>query len=229
MMPVEKKSGRGCLFWGGIIAAVLLLFAIVTGYGVYRYARHVLYDYTDTKPLDIPAVQLSDMEITNLQQRVENFDKAIKDNKPVDSLVLTADEINALIAHAAKTNLPSPPRLYFSFNEDRVQAQLSFPTDVFGLRMLKGRYFNGSGEFVVSLHEGRLMLNVKSLSVKGKPLPEQFMQPLRAQNFADVWTNDVDFNQALAKLQEVKIESGKLIVVPKTHELETTPKLELGK
>jgi hypothetical protein len=216
-MNEKKKSGRGCLFWGGIIAGVLFLLALLAAYTGFRYAKHLIVYYTDTKPIETPAVNLSGTEITNLQKRIQGFDKAIEADKPVQPLILTADEINAIIIDSNKTN-PSPVRLFFSFNDDRVQAKLSVPTDGFGLKMLKGRYFNGSGDFAVSVHNGRLMLNVKSLSVKGRPLPEKFMQSLRLQNFADSWTNDVELNKAIAKLQEVKIENGKLIVIPKLHE-----------
>jgi hypothetical protein len=230
MIPAEKLPRcRGCLFWGGLIAGIFLLFALLAGYAGYRYVRHLVYEYTDTKPAPIPAVRLSNTEITNLQQRVQNFDNAINQDKLVEPLILTAEEVNALIANANKSNSPSPVRLYFSFNDDRVQAQLSLPTDGFGLRMLRGRYFNGSGEFAVSLHNGRLLLHVRSLSVKSRPLPERFMQSLRAQNFADSWTNNVEFDRALAKLQEVKIENGKLIVVPKVHAAGSGPQAESGK
>jgi hypothetical protein len=229
-MPVENPPRRrGCLFWGGLIAGIFLLFALLAGYAGYRYVRHLVYEYTDTRPTPIPVVHLSDTEITNLQQRVQNFDNSINQDKLVEPLILTAEEVNALIANANKSNSPSPVRLYFSFNDDRVQAQLSLPTDGFGLRMLRGRYFNGSGEFVVSLHNGRLLLHVRSLFVKGRPLPDRFMQSLRAQNFADAWTNNVEFDRALAKLQEVKIENGKLIVVPKLHSAEPAPQVEPGK
>ncbi|HEX4263793.1 MAG TPA: hypothetical protein VH597_05590 [Verrucomicrobiae bacterium] len=229
MAPAEKPRRHGCLFWGGIIAGILLLLALLAGYSGYRYIRHLVYTYTDTKPLEMPTVQMSGTEITNLQKRVQNFDTALKANKSVEPMILTADEINALIADATKSNSPTPVRLYFSFNEDRVQAQLSLPTDGLNVRMLKGRYFNGTGDFAVSLHNGRLMLNVKSLSVKGKPLPDQFMQSLRGENFADSWTNDVELNQALAKLQEVKIANGKLIVVPRLNETNSAPNLESPK
>jgi len=225
MEPQQKKSGRGCLFWGGIIAAILFLFVLLTVYAGFRYVKGVVAEYTDTKPVEVPALHLSGAEITNLQQRVHVFNQAIKDNRPVAPLFLSADEINALIANEAKSNR-SPVCLYFSFNSNQVQAQLSLPTDGFGLRMLKGRYLNGSGDFAVSLHEGRLMVKVTSLSVKGRPLPEKFMQSMRMQNFADGWTNDVDFNAALAKLEEIKIEEGRLVVIPKPQEAQPEPKLE---
>ena len=229
MTPVEApKKRHGCLFWGGIIAGIFLLLGLLAGYAVYRYAHHLVDEYTDTQPLEIPTVQMSGTEITNLQRRVDNFDKAIKIDKPVEALVLTADEINALIAESTKTNA-SAPRLYFSFNDNHVQAKLSLPTDGFGVRMLRGRYFNGSGEFALALHDGHLMLNIKSLSVKGKPLPDQFMQSLRTQNFADSWTNDTELNQALAKLQEVKIQNGELTVLPKMLGTNSAPVLESPK
>lgn len=211
------RRRRGCLFWGGIVAGVLLLLALLAGYAGYRYIHHLVNEYTDTKPTQMPPVPLTAEEVTNLQQRVKKFDIAIKEDKPVEPLVLTADDLNALIAHAGRSNA-TPVRLYFNFNDDHVHAQLSVPTDGFGLKMLKGRYFNGSGDFSVSLHDGRLALHVKSLSVKDKPLPEQFMQSIRSQNFADAWTNDVEYDKALRKLQEVKIENGKLIVIPKMAE-----------
>lgn len=215
MTTPQKSSRRGCLFWAGIVAVFLFFCALLAGYAAYSYFKHLVYEFTETKPIEMPVVQMSGTEITNLQQRVEKFDKAIDANKPAEPLILTADEINALIAHETQTN-PNPVHLYFSFNDDHVQAKLSLPTDGFGLKILRGRYFNGSGDFAVSLHDGRLSLNIKSLSVKGKPLPERFLQPLRQENFADAWTNDVEFNQTVAKLKEIKIENGTLHVIPKT-------------
>lgn len=229
MITEQRPKRHGCLFWGAIVALFLFLCTLFAGYGAYRYLRHLVFEYTDSKPIEMPVVQLSGTEVTNLQQRVEKFNKALEANKPVDPLILSADEINALIANETKTN-PVPVHLYFSFNQDRVQAQLSLPTDGFPLRILKGRYFNGSGDFAVSVHDDKLFLNIKSLSIKGKPLPERFMQPLRQENFADSWTNDPDFNNALAKLKELKIESNKLYVIPKVvDQTGTNVNLESGK
>jgi hypothetical protein len=79
---------------------------------------------------------------------------------------------------------------------------------------------------LVSLHEGRLVMRVKSLSVKGRPVPEHFMRSVRAKNFADAWTNDLEPDEALAKLQEIKVEDGKLMVIPKAPAAEPAPPLE---
>jgi hypothetical protein len=231
--PPTKR--RGCLFYGGIVAAVLFILVLIVAYAGYRYVRNMVDQYTDTKPIDMPAVQMSDAQTKALQERLKNFDKSLEAGKQTEPLILTADEINALMAAINKTN-PVPVHLFVSFNDNRVQAQLSIPTDVFGLKMLRGRYFNGSGDFRVSLHDGGLIVNAESLSVKGKPLPDQFMQSIRGQNFADSWTNDEGFQEALGKLQEIKIENGKLFVFPQTNAVDTThtnaveaPKPETGK
>lgn len=217
MNSEQKSSGRGCLFWGGIIAAVLLLCFLLTVYAGYRYIRHLVYEYTDSKPVEVATLRLSDAELTNLQARVKGFNDALESNKPVGPLVLTADEINALLNRTAKTNSEPMPRLYLSFNEDRVQAQVSIPLDGLGLQMLHGRYFNGSGDLSFSLNDGRVVLRVKSLSVKGKPVPEQWMQGIRNQNLADAWTNNPDFGNAFSRLESIGIHDGKLVIVPNTN------------
>ena len=224
-MNTEKKSGRGCLFWFGISAAVCFLFVLLAVYGTYRYVKWAINEYTDTQPLPAPAVQLSHTEITNLQYRVRAFDDAVKHNQPTAPLTLSAEEVNALIAERARTN-GAPARLFFSFNSNQVQAQLSVSTDGWLWHWMDGRYLNGSGDFAVSLHDGNLSLKVTSLSVRGRPLPENFMQPLRQNNFADGWTNDPNFNEVVGRLQEIKIENGKVTVIPKPREPEPEPKLE---
>jgi hypothetical protein len=224
-MNAEKKSGRGCLFWGGIIAAALFVFILLGIYGTYCYTKHLIAAWTDTKPLPTPALQLSHSEVTNLQQRVHAWNDGLKHNQPVGLLTLSADEINALIAADIPTNGPRP-QLFFSFNSNQVQAQLSVPLNgVFG-HWLDGRYLNGSGNFAVSLHDGNLRLGVESLSVKGRPLPEKFLEGLRTQNFAQSWTNDPNLNEAIGKFREIKIEDGKLTVIPKVQQSQPQPQLE---
>jgi len=227
-----KASGRGCLFWGAIVSGALFVCFLLLVVAAYCLVLHLVHEYTDTKPIQVAVTPLSDADTKTLQDRVQNFNKALTNNIPVGPLTLTADEINALILKQNKA--PETLKLYFTLNENHVQAQLSVSTDNIGFwpirEMLSGRYFNGSGDFQVSLHDGQLTLNIQSLAVKGKPLPDEIMQPIRAQNFADILlTNGVGFSNALQRLQEIKVEDGKLLVIPKTPEPEAVPKLESGK
>jgi hypothetical protein len=97
-----------------------------------------------------------------------------------------------------------------------VNAQISVPTEQFGIRMLKGRYLNGSGVFSVSLRDGALWVSPESISTaKGKTFPEDVMRGLRTENFAAGYTNNPDFNAAIAKLEDIQVKPGKLILVPK--------------
>src|ERR1041385_4877979 len=98
-MNAEKKKGHGCLFWGLIIAGLLGLCMLLMVYAGYRYIKGVVAEYTDTKPIEAPALQLSSAEVTNLQQGLRTFNQAMESNNAVAPLTLTADEINALIAN----------------------------------------------------------------------------------------------------------------------------------
>lgn len=227
MSPQPKASGRGCLFWGGIVVGVIFLCFLLAGIAGYCFVRHLVNTYTDTKPLTVAVTRLSDTQIKALRDRIRNFDRALTNGTPVQPLILTADEINALIA--GQTTNSNAAHLYFSFEKNLVRAQLSLSLDEFGIWLLRGRYLNGGGDFAVSLHESQLQLNIKSLSVKGQPFPDQFMQSIRSQNLAEGYTNDVNFNNALKYFQEIKIEGGKLFVIPKAQKPVTAPKLEAGK
>ena len=231
-----KSSGKGCLFWAGIILGVIFLCIVLAGIGGYCFVRSLVNEYTDSKPSEFKITLLSDADSKALQQRLDSFDNALTNDTPVEPLVLTADELNSLIA---KNNTdPDKVRVHFSFNENRVQAQLSLAGDLFGFRMLHGRYLNGGGDFKVSLQNGKLFVGIQSLTVKGKPIPEKYMQNVRGQNFAQSYmeeqTNNPDLDDAFNKIDEIKIENGKLYVIPKKQKQpEATPKtaqkLEAGK
>jgi hypothetical protein len=213
MNDQPQKSGRGCLFWGGIIAAVLVLIVLLAAYAGYRYVHGLVEQYTDTKPVALPTVKLSDEEISKLHERVKTFTRAIEDSKATEPLVLTADEVNALIATNAANEIHK--YFYVTLDGDQAKAQVSIPADSLGLSMLRGRYFNGDAAFAVSLHEGEFMVNVTSLSVKGKPLPENFMSQIRHENFAAGWTTDPDMSASIRKLEEIRIADSKVVIVPK--------------
>src|SRR5437773_11209946 len=89
---------RGCLYYGCIAVIVLMLVMLVGGLLGLHYAKRMFHNFTDDKPMPLPQVQMSRAEIDRVEQRIETFRQAVRSEKPTEPLMLSADEINALIA-----------------------------------------------------------------------------------------------------------------------------------
>ena len=128
-------------------------------------------------------------------------------------LALSGDELNALIL--TDPNLRAlKGQLYVSIEDNQVKGQLSVPTARVGLGVFRHRYLNGSGTFNVSLTNGTLYVSAQNLSVKGKPIPEKYMQQVRRQNLAQSFNDDPKISVGLNKLQSIEVKDGKLVIVP---------------
>jgi hypothetical protein len=215
------KSRHGCLFYGCIAGLVLLLLFAVGGLVTLHYAKKALSglvnNYTDTQPMEMPSVQMPPAELDKLKQRWKSFEEAVRARHPAAPLVLTADEINALIA-SSPDQKSLKGKFYVSLDGDRVKAELSLPLQEVGWKLLRGRYLNGSGTFKVSLHDGLLFVAPQDIVVKGSSVPDMYMQGLRSQNFAEALTNQPDASALLQGLQEIQVKDGKLVIVPKEKE-----------
>jgi hypothetical protein len=215
MNEQKPKSGRGCLLWGGIAAGVLFLIILLAAVTLVRTVKKALNEYTDATPLTLPTAQATDEEVSRVRERISKFREAMQSGKTVEPLIVTTDEANALIAKDPELK-GLQGHFYLTFDEGKVQAQMSLPADQLGIKLLKGRYLNGTGEFKVSLRDGTLWVSPESMATsKGKTFPENAMQGLRAANFAANYTNNPDFNAAMAKVEDIQVKPGKLIIIPK--------------
>jgi hypothetical protein len=218
MTDQPPKPRRGCFFYGCITGLVLLLLLAVGGLVAVHYAKKAISglvnEYTDTKPMTLPTVQMSQADIDKLTKRWQAFEEAVKGQKPTPPLELTADEINALIA-SGPNNQAMKGKFYVSLDDNRIKAELSVPLNEIGWKMVKDRYLNGSGTFNVSVQNGVLFIAPQTIEVKGKPLPDMYMQGLRNANFAAGLTNQPDMTTLIQGLQDIQVKDGKLIVVPK--------------
>lgn len=215
--PAAVKPRRGCLFYGCLggtacLMAILIAFLL----GLYQLKRMLTF-YTDTGPTPLPAVQMTQAEIDQLKQRVENFQEAVRTGRPTPPLSFTAEEINAYIG--SDPNLARlKGKLYVTIEGNRLKGQVSLPLDDLGLGIFRGRYLNGIGTFDVGLQNGILIVTPETLVVKGKPLPRVYMEKIRSQNLAANLNDNPRVSVGVNHLQEIRIRDGKLVLVPKVEQ-----------
>jgi hypothetical protein len=214
--PTEQqtKPARGCLFYGGIAALVLFVLIIAGAVVGARYAKKMLSDFTDPAPRPLPGVQASPAETAALRKRVDDFRDAVRAGREPAPLSLNADEINKLIATDSDL-APLKGRLYVSAIEsNHIKVQISAPLDQLGLPIFRARYLNGDGEFALSLRNGLLYLKAEEIIVRGKPIPENYMQVIRGQNLAKPLNENPRVSVALDKLKSIEIKDGQLVIIP---------------
>jgi len=218
-----EKKGRGCFFWGCIISLVILVVGTLAigggAYYLYRYVIGTLKEYSETTPAPIPPATMPEAERKVLHERFTAFGEALKKGEPVEPMILTTDDINALIEDNPETK--GTAHVYIV--GDQIKAEVSFPLKKLGIAELADRYLNGSAVLRVSLLNGELDIRADSVTTKGKPLPPDFLKAIQGQNLAGDTMKDPKRREALDKLSRIEVKDGKIIVTPTNAKKSTEP------
>src|SRR6185436_20008970 len=94
------RKGRGCLFYGCLTCVVLLLIMAVLAVVAVRFVKNQVNAYTDSQPMKLPRVEMTDTEYQKLDERVKVFGDAMEKGTAAEPLILAERDINALIAKA---------------------------------------------------------------------------------------------------------------------------------
>ena len=207
---------RGCFFYGCIIAIVLtVLAAIFVGillFVGYRWLGRMAEEYTATAPEQLPVLEMSAENRQAVKDRVETFRKAVEVGTTVEPLVLTSDDLNALI----EENPELKGRIYVKVEGDEVKGRVSFPLDKLNMPvvggLVKGRYLNGEADLKASLRDGVLIVTLDNFEVNGKKPPEDFMKNMRQQNLAKDAYKDEKTSEMIRKLESLEIKDGTIIL-----------------
>jgi hypothetical protein len=206
--PAPK--GRGCFFYGCLTSVVLLLLAGLLVFLGVRFVRNKLNAYTDAQPLKMPKVEMTDAEFQILQQRMKAFAAALEQGMPLEPLSLNERDLNALIGLSPNTK-ELADKVHVSLNGNEVKGMVSIPLS--GLGWLgKGRYLNGDATFKVSLENGVLIVTAQEIRVKGVPIPESFMGPLRRENLAKEAYKDPQNAETIRKFESIQVEDSQVTV-----------------
>ncbi|MGH8095510.1 MAG: hypothetical protein ACREIF_18920 [Chthoniobacterales bacterium] len=185
--PPPKSGGMGCfgkgclsLIIGG--ALIFLLFVV----GCYLFFSHGVIAQ---RPAALPVKELSSQALADVQQRITEFKETPAPPSPTPAapvapnetpaptaaptpereLVLTADEINGLIA----ANSKSRGHAYVSLGGNTAQVQLSIPSNK--IPGFPRGYLNGS--FVITTDGPTPLtgLQVSKISANGYPVPSSVL------------------------------------------------------
>jgi len=215
MAEERPKRQRGCFFYGCLTVTILLLIVLAGGLAGFHYARRMFNDFTDSQPLAMPPVRLSQAEIDKLQQRIDRFRNDVRQGQNSPPLTLTADEINALIATDPDLK-ELKGKLYLTVESGQLKGRISVPMEQVGLPVFHGRYLNANGIFSVSLRNGSLHVAPVALtSIKGRPVPDIYMDKIRRHNLAENMNGDARAHAALDKLADIQVKGNQLILVPR--------------
>jgi hypothetical protein len=210
--PTPVRKNRGCLFRAFVTVVVLAVVVGGGGYVAYRYTVHrIVTAYTETTPLDLGKPALSPAEFGELDGRLAAFAHAVRNKTPVEPLVLTGDELTALVARSPEFNkLGGRARL--SVGNGEVRADLSVPLARMGY---PDRWFNGSAAFAVTLENGVLIITLRSASARGEPVPGWIVQTLQDRNLAkDLYEKPLAAS-FIARLESIEVGNGRITVVPR--------------
>jgi hypothetical protein len=181
--------------------------------GVHQLKK-LLTRYTDTQAMTLPQSSVPSTEADAIQKRVDDFREALRAGKPTPPLTLTTEEINSLISTDPQF-IPLEGKVFVSLEGNLIKGQLSLPLEQIGLPRFRGHYLNGTGTFSISLQDGVLHIMAEQIAVKGQPLPATYLDAIRQQNLAANINQSPGGAAALRQLESVRVEDGKLILVPK--------------
>ena len=210
------KAKKGCFFYGCLTLVILALVVFITGFFAVRYGlRRVagfIEQYTEATAMTLPTSQMPAGQFAELRRRYDEFKTAIQADRPTPPLVLSGDDINALIAGHPDWS-DAKGNAFVTITGDELSAQVSIPMDKFAAVPLlggsKGRYLNGSASVGVTTIDGKLQVTLKSLEVKGIRPPDEMMVRIQTRNLVENYQRP---NSAMSRLGSVEVADGKLTV-----------------
>lgn len=212
-MAERAKGSRGCLFYSLVgVGLALVVVGVATFLGM-RAAKKMIGEYTDAAPKPLPEVSLTPAEMQALQDRLNDFQQAVRQGRAEQPLRLSSDEVNALIS-TSPAGEAFRGRVHVQLEGSTPRAQLSLPLDELGLPVFKGRYFNGTATFEISLHDGFLRVSPTDLNANGRRLPGIYLDKIRKLNLAEKVNADPRASLALENIRSVEVKDGQLVVQP---------------
>ena len=225
--PPAKGFPWGCLLGGCL--GIMLLGALAVGgamFGMYRFVSGQVAKYTSDHAVELPSVNITDDEVKAIEAKLEDFKTQFESGDAPQELVITIDEINALIAG----NSDLKGHVYVKIVDGNLHADVSVPLDDLPIPGAKGRYFNGSVTLHVEMENGVLIAQVVDAEANGQAVPASVLEGMKDENLAEGMYDDPDTAKALSRCESLEIQADRIVlkVRQKSAEKPDDPAAEKG-
>ena len=223
MEPAPPKSGCGCWAWGCLTVVLVGIIGVgVAGFFSYQYLGVQVAKYTSETPQELPVIEYAPEAMTALETRFEGFKTNLKDGGQVDDLVLTADDINAMISN----NKDLKGKVFVKIEDGQMKGDVSIPMD--NVPLAGGRFLNASAAFDVSMENGILIVTLADAEVKGEKVPSQVLDAMRNENLAKNLYDDADTAKVFRRIESVAVEEGKVVLKVRKEDVAAEKKATEG-
>jgi hypothetical protein len=209
-LPKSSSNVNGCLIGCLVVAVVGALGAGIFGFTVYKMVQTSLTAYTEEAPRELPALELSDEEMTAANDKLAQFRSAVETGTGPREFSFNGEELNVML-RSSEPGQVFGDSVYLSIANGEIRGEVSFDIGTL-FPFLQGRYANGSATFTVYTAGGMLHVYMESFQVKGEEASQEFMDGMAAQNWAQEISTDPEFKAWIEKIQEIRVEDDKLIV-----------------
>jgi hypothetical protein len=199
---------RGCFFYGCLSLAVLGLLAVMLVAGCYVFLKSMVNKYTSTTPVLLERMEYTPEEMEALQARLAEFKKALDQGQVSRELILTAGDLNALIAKQRELQ----NKMFVRIEDDTIKGEMSLPLQDIGPFRLKGRYLNGAAAFKIVLTNNTLDVRLEEIKVQGRPLPGILFSEFKKQNLAKEFQQNPRTAADVAKFDSIQFTNNQVVL-----------------
>lgn len=224
--PQANSGGGGgkCAAGCGIGCLIVVILCVVLGIGGYFWVKGKVTEgvefFTSDTQVEIIAPEAPPEQVDAIITRFDEFGAAMEAGDASEPLVLTGEELN-LLMHNHENFEDFGQMTSVEIDGELLRAQVSIDLEAlqvpinFIAEQFEGRFFNGTGGFSLNMGGGRPALYLEELEVNGTVVPEIYTEELSKENLFQDIQDSPEMEEFFNKLSDLKVEDGKLIIVPK--------------
>lgn len=215
---VPKKGKAGKVVGCGCLVIILLILAglVFVYFAAQKDMEEFINEYSEDSRIEIQKPVNSKETIDKL----DNFLNSLKDNKPTDSLALTAEEINQLLNYYPDSAINELAKIVsITSITDKINGIYTIDLNDFPNDAGKGKFFNSEATYAFNVKDGQLFVYMTKVIARDKELPEKFLNRLNMLllQWLNSYNPGTDKTTLLSKIERVGVSEGKLIIQPKAQ------------